>query len=755
MSYNAWDEAEGSYKGPQTPFWALDFSNEEELLKWLVAEMESLGEQSLPRTIEQRKNLAVYRGIQYQNQDSKSRDEAASDSTRRSKSKNPRVVYNHMVDMVEQDVARMTKYRGAVTCTPASEDNQDRITAETAKALIEKFWEKAKIDRLMQKHSRERRIFGEAYIACLWNRNAGPYDNDWLAEAFKANGIKGDPRQMNRSARRKAMKQLKQQPRVPVLDPETGKQIVGETGEPLFMDRPQRRGDVCYRRILAWNMRLQRREDYEDVDYGMFREKLHVDTIKAMHPKAAGKVTADDHSTYFDAETLEELGKGQEVDVWHFYHRSTDMLDQGRYIKFTRTAILINRDNPYLGWDDRAILPWVRTGDIETPAVLNGDATVTHGRGPQAVYNNLISLKVRNRFLFSHPKWMIPGNAVTAESLANNSSIVRYKGLVAPKLEQPAINEANETQMMQEAKSDYQQIMGVHAISRGEPPTGVVAAVALTFLDEQESERSNVGVQNHTETLKQLALHTSWLMADHYGDDPERLEELLGRDKAAYLEEFDFANLRDVGDLSIQNSSALPNQKSARTQYLMDIKERAPQALPDDIFIEMLGLGDVERMRTMVAVAYRKAEQENEIMMRGGTVPAPLEHEYQIAHYRLHRRQLNELSFSKLAREKQEDMKDHTMGHELIMWDVCQRNPLFMQAVMQEFPDFPVFFKPEIPIQAALPDVAQAGGEMLPPDGAMPPPDAMPADMPIGAEAAMPPPEAVAPGAESIMPTGA
>jgi hypothetical protein len=734
---SVWDQMEdGSVKGPQKPFWALNFEDEKEVLEWLNAEMDALQDQARERVENQRKNLAVYRGIQYQSQDTRTRDESAQENSPK-KSRSPRVIYNHMVDMVEQDVSRITKYRGAIECVPPSEDYEDRIVAKVGEDLVESFWGKSDIDNLAQKLRRRTRIFGDDYIFVGWNRNAGPYDMDWLCAAFKKAGCTEDPRKLSRAEIRRVFREkIGEWPKLELP-------VKGEDGKPLAIDRPMRRGDITHRLVFSWDMLLQRQPDYEMVDYGAFKERVKTDTLRAMHPTKADKLKDEGAGTAFDIETLEERELHGEAVVFHFYHRSTDMLDQGRYIKFTRDAILINRVNPYVGWDDRAILPWVRSVDIDTPGVLNGDATVTHGRGPQAVYNNLVSLRVRNRFLFSHPKWFYPQNSVTKESLGNTTTMVSYKGPVPPSLSQPALAETNEAQMMQEAKGDLQQIMGVYGVSRGDPPTGVTAAVALTFLDEQESERANVGVQTHTRVLKQIALMDLWLMADYY--DEERLKDLLGKTRAEQVKTFKMANLRSVADLNIRNMTALPQQKSARTQSI----------LSDEVLIDTLDLGEDQRLRNMATVAIRKAEDENGGFLNGAEVPDPLDHEYHLSHYRAHLRAMNEPSYGRMPKPNQTAWQDHVMAHEMFLYDQCVKFPPYQALVLQEFPGFPIFFKPEAMGMAPLPPPTMPG-----PPGGMPQPPMAPMPqldpgMAPGAGMEAAPPEPMAPGMNLDMPQGA
>lgn len=749
-------------KGPNRPFWSLDFTKEAEVLEWLNTEVAHLKEQARERVLNQKKNLAVYRGIQYSNTDRRTRDESADDAPINKRKRNPRVVYNHMVDMVEQDAARMTKYRGAITAKPGSDDNTARVTAEIGEDLIEKFWNKTDVDRTFVQHARRKRIMGEDFIWCVWDPTLGPYDPDWLAEVFKEKGLKKDPRAMSQADIFKTLRdEVGELPRIPLVD-DKGNQVE-INGQKVTIDKPMRLGDVRYRLWMSWNMFLQRKETYDQVEYGFGREFVDVDTLKAQHPSKAADITADTQgNSFYDAESCEDAEYKNKAETFHFYHRSTEMLEQGRYIKFTRGKILINKPNDkYRGRDYRAIFPWVRSIDIDTPGVLNGDATVTHGRGPQQVYNNLVSLRVRNRFLFSYPKWWAPSKSIKIETLANGTSVGFYKGPAAPTLSQPAINESNEAAMLQEAKGDLQQIMGVYGVSRGDPPAGVTAAVALTFLDEQESERANVGVQTQTSMQKELAERTLWLMSDNYEDDEGRLEALLGKNEAAQLGDFKMADLRSIGDIMIQNTTALPQQKSARLQWILDIKKEFPELVPADLAVDLLGLGDVERMRNIITVAIRKAESENGRMMNGADVPDALPFEYHLAHYRLHIRQMNELSYDKLPKASQKRFKTHTAGHEFEMLEVAKRNPQFLALVLKEFPGFPYFYVPEemadaTPGQLAEAEEAAAAGAQPPavasPAPLVPPPMPGPEAMPPGGESQMPMPEASAPGAEMIQP---
>lgn len=683
------EESEAS--GPRQPFWTLDLKNEDELLRWLVAEVDALEEQAKDRVLIQRKNLAAYRGIHYNSQDTRTRESESVGS----KGKNPRVVMNHMLDMVEQAVSRVTKYPAAVNGVPASEDYDDKIVAELGEDLITAVWDKAGINALMQKMHRRSKIFGEDFIVTEWDETLGDYHPDWVAEVFAANGIQADPRKMSRGEIRDTFrKRVKTIPPVPVVDPETGDPVLGEDGRPLQIDRPVRLGDIRYRLYLSWNVLLQRREKYEDVEYGFLVDLEDVDGLKADYPRAAHKIsrnTSHSDATHFDTESLQEIPCGHRVKTYTFYHRKTSRLDQGRKIRFTRDAILLNVENPYRNIDG-ARLPWRRLVDIEAPGLLNGEASVTQGRPAQAVYNNVTSLLVRDMFLFAHPKWFVPQGSVKLQSLGNDTAIAQYTGAVPPTLSQPMPSNMTHFQLRDAAKRDFEQIMGVFGVSRGEPPAGVNAGIALQFLEEQENERNNPMVARHLDLLKGLAHDTAAILSDFYDDDEGRLEALLGRTRASQVKHFRMADLVNVADFKVTTGSSLPQQKSARLQYILEMKKNFPTIMPDDQVVDLLDLGEVEKFRNIATTAVRSADAENDSLMKSGAASPPEPWEQHVVHYRSHLRLMNDPGFDDLPENIKSGIKEHVMAHEMFMWKIGQKVPQFTQAVVAEFPAFPVLF---------------------------------------------------------------
>ena len=737
--FDRWlDDEDLSAAPPKKPFWTIDIEDEDEVKEWVSTAYDDLRQRGRPRVRMMRKNLAAYRGIQYRQGETRDGESAS-----RRRAKNPRIIVNHLMEMVEQSVSRTTKFRPDIASEPASEDFEDQQIAKINDDLTDALWYRADIDSIYHRHNRQARIFGESYLVVRWNPDIGPYDKDWLQEQFREAGIDKRVSDLSTAELKKIIrKEIKEFKRLPLIG-EDGKQVHAVDGTPLYIDKPMRIGDIEYKLWLPFHVWLQRTTsgDYADVEWAVLEERMNVEDAKAKWPEKADQIRANDSERYFDAENLVEAQTNNDVTILHFYHRSIPQLDQGRMITMTRDAVLENKSNPY-EWNDQRVFPWDRMTDLDTPAVLNGEAVVRHGRPLQALFNNSISMVARNQFLMAHPKWFYQANSINPDSLSNQATMVAVKGQQYPVMQQASPTGGETFRWMDIVKENFQQIMGVFGVSRGEPPPGVRAGVAIQFLDEQENERANVSIAKHNASVRHTAILTSMNMGIFYDKEDGRLEDLLGKTKASELEFFEFADLTGINDVRVHTASALPRQKAARIQTLLDLSERFPEELDSRQVLDMLDLGQKDKFISLATIAVRSSEKEGDSLIRTGKMESPEKWEDHLMHYKIHMSMMNDPSFKKNATKKmQETMEKHIMAHEMFMSENAKKNPAYLQLLMMKYPNFPVFFEdPELLLklqpQPAMPVAPEEGGQ---PPG----PAAGPMQLP---------PEAVPPGAENEIP---
>lgn len=676
-------EEVGQSSRPKRPIWTLDLDdaqNEKKILDWLNGELSYLIQKSRERLSLIERNEHLYRGIQYETQEI--RRDLQDRSVDKSRSL-PKVVVNHLYDLTANRVSRLVKYRPAVAIMPNSNEHQDKISAKTTKSLLDNIWYQENFDsKITPEVAVTAAVKGEAYLWIDWNPNKGDLHPDSPKE--------GNP---------------------VVLKGENGEPLKGEDGKELTVDRPVRVGDVEYEVIHPEHVFLQPQDKLDKVEYCFRMICMSVDDAKVKYPKAADKIKAnvDKYKSY---QWLKSLDIIEPVVIWEFYHKRTESLDKGRTVVFTDSAVLDSSKGKF----NHGELPFERVTDIDEPGKLHGISFFETVKALTSTYNNLTNMIVRNNYLVSHPKWMLPAGSAKIEALANDITIVQYKGPTPPQLAVASPTPPEVYNFMKQVKEEFQQISGVFGVSRGEPPPGIKAGVALQFLNEQESERHNLSVLKWNDFIKRVAKKTLAVCGDYYDISDQRMVRVVGKNNSWQLKFFDKANLNKPYDIKVQNSSALPDSKAARMQTVMDLNKEFPGMLPQEQVVELLDLGKSDEFVDQVTSAVRTAEAENESLLSGEEAKLPEEYENHLLHWQIHARAVQDYAFkNETPEEIQERMIDHIRTTEYFLIERAKLSESLM-AKLQALDTFPMFFKHVQP--EPLPETPMEGQPLGPTDGA-------------------------------------
>lgn len=688
------------YQRPSKPIWAMDLTdrdNDKNLLKWLKGEIAYLQDESEDRLRDIEKNLALYQGIQYTDQDGNPNVRDRHDSRFRNVKK---IVVNHLFDLTENKVSRLIKYKPAVAVLPTNDEHGDKVAAKATDKLLKHIWYQENFEgEVAPDVARDTHITGESYLWIDWDPDKGDLHPDWV----------------------KAQKDPEKFPRIPLMD-ENGVPEKDELGNIVYIDRPVRVGDVCYEIVLSPHVFVERETSFKKSNY-IFRKHIwSVEKARAMFPDSASKIKSSKDYDHFDFETLERRQLNNEVVVWEFWHKKTREMSEGRKVFFTDDAILSSEEHPFSHGD----FPCVRYSDIDYPGQVHSKSFFTTVKHLTGTYNNITNLIIRNQFLVAHPKWMVPKGSVKIDSLGNDITVVQYRGPQPPQLVQMNPTPSELFAFRGNLKEEFQQISGIFGVSRGEPPQGIKAGVALQFLAEQESERSNRAVLKWNEFIRQVALKTLAVAGDYYDSSDERMIRVLGSENEWMTEFFDASHLSKPYDVRVQNSSALPQSKAARTQTLLDLKESFPDAFPQEQVLDMLELSQSEKFMDRATVAVKSAEAEDQAILDSKYKGEPEEYEDHYLHWKIHVKTLQTWAFkNRTPRKIQEKLIDHVRGHEMLMMEQAKRSPQY-QEKLATLDMFPIFYQaqseapveelpaPEQPQGGALTEGPLPGEEGLP-----------------------------------------
>ena len=697
--------SETNYVKPSRPIYEFDLddeANEKDILEWLKGERDYLESEARERVRVMRRNLALYKGVQYQEIESRidARDRAADRSQFMRK-----IVANHLFDLTKNRASRLIKYRPNVAILPTNDELDDKLAAKSCKMLLDHIWYENDFEGVIQTQiASYAQIMGEVYCMVLWDKDKGDLSPAYVKAKSKYKGG-----------------------RIPMLD-ENGQQVIDPQGNKIFVDSVVRIGDVDYKIMLASEVLLQKRQSWDKVDYMFTMETMGTDVLRMMYPEKASKIKDQDVQVY-DYERMELRSTKRETLVFTFWHRRSAHMDKGRKIVFTNDVILENTQFPFS--HDR--LPCVRFTDQDLAGELHGQSFYEQIKGLTGTYNNLTNMFIRNAVMVSHPKWFVPAGSVALDRLGNDITLVQYKGPTPPQLAVPPSIPSDLVNFRTSIKEEFQQISGVFGVSRGEPPAGIKAGIALQFLSEQESERYNELVLKWNEMIRQVAEMTLAVAGDYYDQSDERMVRILGKNNEYMVEFFKVSALEKDYDIRIQNSSALPKSVSARTQTIFDLAERFPDQFTGEQVIEMLDLAQSDKFIDAATVAVRSAEAENEKLyeVKDDDTLAPVEFENHIVHWKTHTRQMQQFQFKyKTAKVIQERFKDHVLAHEMLMAEQAAKNPAFAME-LQKLPMFPMFYVAPPAPMPPMPEMAPEQAMAAPQGGGAPQVMAPMAGMPV------------------------
>lgn len=693
------------------PLWSIDLESEDEILKWFKLAIDTLKDRQVARAEVMLRNRDFYASIQ----------EIAAGKTgiprdREGKpivEKFSRVTVNQIYDLTEHWVSQMTRFAPAIAVIPPNSEYNDRIAAKLSKAFIDYLFYVNDIDDILEECARQCRIFGEAFCFVEWDEAIGDYDPA-VGEA-SALDI-----------------------RIPLLDSE-GSQVKNSDGDPLFIDNKPRVGDVKYNVVLPWHVFLQPKDKYKNVEWCIKVTAIDADYLKAKYPDKADLIDAEATNHEYSVDYLTADTNFNEVLQFEIYHKSTEFLDKGRYIKLVPGCILENKELGY----SHGELPLVRLTNIDLPGELHGASFFQNILLLQVVLNNLYSLAYTNIALGSHLYWLVPtsGN-VDKEKLRNSATVIKYQGTTPPKIETFQTVGQEIFKVIDMVEQKISSISGRQPISQGMVPPGVEAGIAMTFLEEQENQRANVDIKKHNAFIKKLARLSLAVCGDKYKEEDGRTIRIVGKNNVFSIKALDVAKLGGPYDIRVQRTTALSESKSGRLSQILALEGRFPGRLPWEQVADMLDLANDQKFYDVATVALQSAEHENEQMLEGVKVQSPMQWEEQIIHWQTHMKFIQTRSFK-------EDVPDqikaiffgHILTHEMWMLDKMKQplvSPVYLQKLqmLEGFPSFMVLPKPQAqPMDGAMPGEPPAPGGAAP----MPPEDTSTSPEPTNMEA--PPPE--------------
>ena len=96
------------------------------------------------------------------------------------------VVVNHIFDLIEQGIARLSRFKSNIKTLPHSQEQADRVSADLVDSILKQINRMNKFDMKLQELQRWKSVFGEIFLDIEWD----PLIGDKLEDGKRIGDVK-------------------------------------------------------------------------------------------------------------------------------------------------------------------------------------------------------------------------------------------------------------------------------------------------------------------------------------------------------------------------------------------------------------------------------------------------------------------------------------------------------------------------------------------------------------------------------------
>lgn len=659
------------------------------LRDWVKKTYEALSDGMQMRAMVQVKNLALWTGLHWNSQTvqgdfvNETDDEVTVDTHK--------VIINNIYDIERNRYSKISRNQPQTRVRPISPDYDDYVGSRIGDAVLKTAKEKVKQRQKINQMLRESFIFGESYINTWWNKDKGGVDPRWKTYVDK-------------------------------LKPGEKARWFDIDGEETLIDRdmPIMMGQHDLKVVLPWNKILDPQVRPEDVEWSIDIDYYHVEAAKKLWPDSEAKLTPDSEGyRVLNTSTLAIENLRNHVMVFTVVGRSTKFLPNGTRFVCTEDVMLEDPvDNPLPDVEESewGNLHFERLTDIDVPGRLYGYSTIQILANLQHSENQMATAMKHYFLMLGTPKILIPDTAnVSVDELSDGSFEINYQGDTPPTMMVPNPISPNLIELVEMFRDRMQKLGDLHGVSSGDLPNSVRAAKAIRLLQELEDLRATAIFGKFNDVY--LAVDRKILFQTrNYKPTDNRLASILGKGNEYLIEDFDVEVLTKDYQVTLELSGMLPQQPSARAEFITQMYQMTGGALFEkEKWIKLLGFESEQEFIDAVTVAVIKAQQENDYIIKGKKVEDPEPFCNHLVELGEHKSLLQSPTFTLMKKKNQEALLDDVRTHEYHIFNHMQDNPMYRQYVLVNCPWYPLVFKLPKDTMAQMGSQPGAGPAMPPP----------------------------------------
>lgn len=372
-------------------------------------------------------------------------------------------------------------------------------------------------------------------------------------------------------------------------------------------------GDFCFETVTPFHLFVpdMLAEDIEDQPYVIHIQAKSPEWIKMNYPGLNIQPNVMEANDILNDSFLNLVGAADFqknavlcYEVWVKPGNVEFMPDGGMFTIIGDELVQFTPGNPYIHQQyPFAKIPHIPTGRFYADSVITDLIPV------QREYNRTRGQIIESKNKMGHLQLLAAQGSIDASKITTEpGQVIQYKlGYPEPT---PMPLQSLPPYILQELDRllmDFEDISGQHQVSKGSVPSGVTAATAINFLQEQDDSMQAVTFDGIEEAFEKIGYQTLCYVKQYW--DTPRLVKVVGKNGQFNVIAFQGSDLRDNTDIRVEAGSALPTSKSAKQALLMDLMTNG--FIPPEKGLELMDVGGVQRLYEEIQIDQAQASREN------------------------------------------------------------------------------------------------------------------------------------------------
>lgn len=323
----------------------------------------------------------------------------------------------------------------------------------------------------------------------------------------------------------------------------------------------------------------------------------------------------------------------------------------------------------------------------------------------QKEYNRTRSQIIESKNRMSKPQLLAQEGSVDVSKITSEPGLVIKYAIGAPVPTPLQLQNLPPyvIQDLQLTAQDMADISSQHEMSRGQAPTGVTAATAITFLQEEDDSKLAFTIASIEEGIEKINRHFLQHVVDRWA--AERQIEVVGYNKQVETSVFSSTSLDGNVNWVVESGSAIPRSRAAKQAFIMELMQLG--YLPPEKGLQYLDMAETGRIYEEMQLDARLAQRENMYMKSGILQVPPNTFDNHLQHIVEHDNFRKRELYEQMDPQVKAALEQHVQGHKLYLVMAYGRYDLFDSASQQLLPTVEGFIMQLMSGQPPTPPPAQ------------------------------------------------